>query len=269
MRTHAIELPGKAGLIHVVDEGPATTAAVYLSHSILSSQRMWDEQARHLAERGWRVVRADIRGHGDSVAYTPAATMDDLVSDTIAVLDALALETVHYVGLSLGGMIGFGLGIQHASRFVSLCLCDARADAPDNVAQPWNERIAQAEQAGSCGPLALPTMQRWFGQAFMAGHPAIIAKLADIAAGTSVPGFVGAARAIQALDYLPRVSAIQTPALLIVGEQDGVLPETNRLLQDAMPNARLEIIPDAGHLPNINHPASFNALLDQHLNEWR
>ncbi len=264
---HSIALPRNAGTLHVRDTGPVDAPVVYLSHSILSSHGMWAIQERHLAAHGWRVLNADIRGHGDSLAHTVVQNMDDLVEDVIATLDALDIATVHYVGLSLGGMIGFGLGIEHPGRLDSLCLCDARADAPEAVARPWDERIQMAATAGSCSVLVMATMERWFGKAFMDAHPAIIRQLAAIAAQTSLPGFIGAARAIQSLNYLPRVSAMTTRTTLIVGEQDGALPQTNQELASMISGAQLEIIPDAGHLPNINHPIWFNRLLNQHLSQ--
>jgi 3-oxoadipate enol-lactonase len=79
-----------------------------------------------------------------------------------------------------------------------------------------------------------------------------------------VEGFVGCARAIQRLDYLPRVSQIQAPTTLIVGANDGPLPQAMADLQKLIPGSVLEVIADAGHLPNIDQPAAFEAALLRH-----
>lgn len=246
-------------------QGSPKDPAVLMTHSILSSAAMWDDQAALLAGQGWYVVRVDATGHGDSPAPTAeAVTMDGLAADTVAVLDALDIARAHYVGLSLGAMSGFGLGIRHGARLLSLVLCDGRADAPPVVAAPWDERIAVVEQQETCAPLAAPTIERWFGKTFTAANTEIAERFEAIAAGTSVKGFVGCARAIQGLNYLAGVAGIAAPVTLVVGSNDGVLPEAMRELQQLINGSVLETISNAGHLPNVDQPAAFNAALLRH-----
>ena len=254
---------GAAGDIALYLQGPADGPPVLMTHSILSSSMMWEAQAQLLAERGMRVIRADTRGHGLSQANAAPYTMQDLVDDSVAVLDGLHIARAHYVGLSLGGMSGFGLGCLHPDRLLSLCLCDARADMTPVMAAPWDERITLAQAAG-CQALASATAERWFGRAFLDAHPAIAQQFQQAIGGTSVAGFEGCARAIQGLDYLPQVGSIQTPITLIVGANDGPLPQAMQGLKDLIPGAVLETIADAGHLPNIDQPAAFNAALLRH-----
>ena len=259
---------GPAGPLAVRVRGDPSKPAVVMAHSILSSSMMWDMQAAVLAARGYRVVCVDTRGHGDS-ACDPArdserCTMDDLGADTLAVMDTLGIERAHYVGLSLGGMIGFGLGIRHPQRLLSLLLCDARADAPSTVAAPWNERIALAVEARSCAALAAPTIERWFGKPFVDANPAVAERFQRVASATAVSGFVSCAQAIQGLDYLDAVDRIRTPTTLIVGSNDGVLPQAMQDLHGRIGGSVLEPIDGAGHLPNIDQPAAFNAAMLRH-----
>jgi 3-oxoadipate enol-lactonase len=258
-----LRVPGPAGELCVHVQGDASAPAVLMAHSIASSSMMWQAQAELLAATGWRVIRADTRGHGGSQAGAGPYTMDDLAADGIAVLDALKVERAHYIGLSLGGMSGFGLGIHHAERLLSLCLCDARADMTPAFAAPWDERIAQA-RAGGCGAVAASTTERWFGKAFLDARPDIARVFQQTVADTSVEGFVGCARAIQQLDYLPQVNRIAVPTTLVVGANDGPLPQAMQALQQLIAGAVLEIIPGAGHLPNIDQPRAFNAALMRH-----
>ena len=258
------------GEVAVRLQGNPKNPAIVMTHSILSSAAMWDEQAALLAGQGWYVLRVDTTGHGDSPAPTAeVVTMDGLAADTVAVLDALDIARAHYVGLSLGAMSGFGLGIRHGARLLSLVLCDGRADAPPTVAAPWNERIALAEQHGTCAQLAAPTIERWFGKEFAMANPEIAERFEAIAASTSVKGFVGCARAIQGLDYLAGVAGIATPTTLIVGSNDGVLPDAMRDLQQRISGSVLETIPDAGHLPNVDQPAAFDTALLRHFERVR
>jgi 3-oxoadipate enol-lactonase len=257
-------IPGPGGDIAVYVQGDAAAPVVFMTHSILSSSMMWDEQANIMAENGWRVVRADTRGHGASDSPKAPYAMAELVADTVAVLDALNIDRAHYVGLSLGGMSGLGLGIHHADRLLSLCICDARADAPPAVAAPWDERIAIAAAQG-CGALAAATVERWFGKTFTEAKPAVAQRFIATATANPAEGFIGCARAIQGLNYLADIGRITTPTTLVVGGNDGVLPQVMRELQALIPHAVLAEIPDAGHLPNIDQPEAFNTVLWRHL----
>jgi 3-oxoadipate enol-lactonase len=259
-------IPGPGGNIAVYEQGDQAAPVVFMTHSILSASMMWEAQAELLAQEGWRVVRADTRGHGASHAPKAPYTMQDLGDDTIAVLNALKIERAHYVGLSLGGMSGLGLGIAHANRLLSLCICDARADAPPAVAAPWDERITIAAAQG-CGALAAATVERWFGKAFLEANPLVAQRFNATATANSAEGFIGCARAIQGLNYLADVGRISTPTTLVVGGNDGVLPQVMRELQALIPNAVLAEIPNAGHLPNIDQPEAFNTALLRHL-KW-
>ncbi len=248
-------------------QGPLGGPVVVMTHSILSSRMMWQAQAALLAARGLRVLRIDTRGHGQSLSSVDDCGMDDLGADTLAVMDALGITQAHYVGLSLGGMSGLGLGSQHGRRWLSLVICDARADAPPAVAAPWDERIALARAQGSCAGLAEATVQRWFGQRFVDAHPEVAQRFAAQAAATQVDGFVACARAIQSLDYLDVVDLINVPTTLVVGRNDGVLPAAMQDLAQRIEGSTLVTIDDAGHLPNIDQPAAFDRALLHHFDQ--
>lgn len=258
-----LRLPGAAGEIAVCVQGPTDGPAVLMTHSLLSSSMMWEAQAALLAAAGWRVIRADTRGHGDSAAPAAPYTMRDLVADSISVLDALKIDRAHYVGLSLGGMSGIGLGIHHADRLLSLCICDARADMPPAFSAQWDERIAIAQKQG-CAALADPTLERWFGKPFLDAHPVIAQKFRAAASATNVEGFIGCARAIQGLDYLDEVGRIGMLTTLVVGANDGPLPQAMQALHGLIKGSVIEVVPQAGHLPNIDQPTIFNAVLMRH-----
>jgi 3-oxoadipate enol-lactonase len=130
-------------------------------------------------------------------------------------------------------------------------------------AAPWDERIELA-QAQGCQALAQSTTERWFGAAFLESHPAIASQFMSTIGHTSVAGFVGCARAIQSLDYLTQAPQISVPTTLIVGANDGPLPATMQDLQTRITGAVLEVIPGAGHLPNIDQPEAFNSALLRH-----
>lgn len=258
-----IRVPCGTGELLAHVSGNSAWPAVILTHSILASSMMWERQVALLNSKGYRSVAIDTRGHGGSSAPTAPYTMDDLAADSIAVMNALQIEKAHYVGLSLGGMSGFGLGLHYPDRLLSMVLCDARADAPAPFAALWDERIAAAQQNG-CESLAHSTAVRWFGQDFLDANPEVARRFVQTISATSVEGFVGCARAIQGLNYLHEVDKLTMPVTLIVGSKDKPLPEAMADLQKRIPGASIEVISDAGHLPNIDQPDAFEAAVLRH-----
>lgn len=111
-------------LLSVVDEGPLDGVPVLLSHSIMTNLNMWSAQRLNLLENDYRVIRYDSRGHGQSTTGSADYSMDLLAKDVIKVLDALRIEKCHFVGLSLGGIIGFALLRDHPDRLLSAVICD-------------------------------------------------------------------------------------------------------------------------------------------------
>lgn len=248
--------------VHIA--GPSDAPAIVLGHSILASTRMWRAQLEMLLQLGLRVVSIDTRGHGASDAPSQTCTVDDLVADNIRVLDELEIASAHVMGVSLGGMVALGLGILHPDRVVSLIVCDARADAPPAFAAPWEDRIATAQEHGTTA-LAESTAERWFGQDFLRREPAIASEVKEMIGATSVAGFVACARALQGLDYLGRVGRITAPTQWVVGANDGPLPDAMRQLRALVPGSAFDVIEGAGHLPNIDQPAAFNAVVKRRL----
>jgi 3-oxoadipate enol-lactonase len=254
---------GPANLLSFRGGGTSSRNVVLFNHSILTSSAIWHRQARMLVDAGWQVICLDSRGHGDSSSNEPPYTMDDLVRDNIAVLDALGIERVHYVGVSQGGMTGFGLGIQHADRLASLCICSARADAPAPFAAAWDDRIALVRAKG-IDALAAPTAERWFGKDFLAAEPVVASELLKCIRRTSADGFTGCAQAIQKLDYLSRVQEICVPITLVIGSRDEALLPPMRSIATILREATYVEIDGAGHLPQIDRAADFDAVLRRH-----
>src|SRR5436853_3074721 len=112
------------GQIYYDLTGPENGQVVCFTHSLASDGGMWAEQLPPLLAAGYRVLRLDMRGHGGSDTVQGPYTMSALAGDVAAAIDALGLDRVHFVGLSIGGMIGQGFAIEHGARLKSLMLCD-------------------------------------------------------------------------------------------------------------------------------------------------
>jgi 3-oxoadipate enol-lactonase len=257
-------IPGPAGPLSIRLGGPGIGPAVLLNHSILTSSAIWRRQASLLASQGFRVICLDMRGHGMSPASKGPYAMDDLVADNITVLDALGIDRVHYVGVSQGGMTGFGLGLHYSDRLASLCIIAARADAPATFAAGWDDRIALARSKG-IDALAAPTAERWSSKAFLDEHPDLAENLLACIRQTSLDGFVGCAQAIQGLNYLDQLDRIETPTTLLIGTRDETLLQPMRDLAPLIAGAEFQTIEGAGHLPQLDQPERLERLLLSHL----
>lgn len=154
--------------VHHVLDGPADGPAVVLSNSVGSNLHMWEPQVKPLVDNGYRVIRYDSRGHGESPVPTGPYGVEDLGGDVLALLDRLGVESAHFVGLSIGGMTGIWLGVQAPERIRSLVLCCTSAQ-PGNT-QMWLDRVNQVRTEGMAG-IAEGSLHRWFTQDWIDANP--------------------------------------------------------------------------------------------------
>jgi 3-oxoadipate enol-lactonase len=233
---------------------------VVLSHSLACSGRMWGEQVAALKAR-YRVLRFDTRGHGASDAPAGAYTLDQMAEDLHGLLAAAGVEHAHFVGLSMGGMIGMTYALAHPGAFRSLVLCDTTSRIPAEAQPVWAERIATVQQKGM-EPLVEPTLKRWFTEPFLAQRGPVIDRVAHMIRSTAPLGYAGCCEAIARLDLTDRLHTIAGPVQVIVGEQDvGTPVAMSRVIHSAIPGSELVILPQASHLSNLEQPAAFNAAL--------
>ncbi len=240
--------------------GKMDGATVALSHSLGSSSSMWEPQLS-LLESEFRVLRIDTRGHGDSAVPAGPYSMDMLVDDAIGLLDALHIEQFHWVGLSMGGMIGQGLALRAPERLHSLALCNTMAVVPNEAKETWKQRIKAGEQFGTA-KLVDFAMERWFTEHYRNQNNEIYQMIRNQFLDTSITGYVGCCHAIFNLNYLNQLETIKVPTHIIAGELDLATPVSESVkMKERIPNSTMEVIPGATHLSNIETAEIFNASL--------
>lgn len=237
---------------------------IMLAHALGVDHRLWDDLAARLAAR-YRVLRYDARGHGRTSAPHGAYTLFQLADDVAGLLDALSVAQVHFVGLSMGGMVGQILGVRHPERLLSLTLCDTVCHTPLSAHAMWDERIGQVEAHGMSG-IVEPTVQRWLTTPFREAHPDVVERIRNLLRATPPHGYVGACLAIKALDTRAGLARITCPTLVLTGDQDAGAPvEVAREIASRIPNARLKVMPHAAHLAPIEQDDAFLTDLDEFL----
>jgi 3-oxoadipate enol-lactonase len=243
-------------------EGPWVT----MSHSLACNLHMWDEEARRLSRR-YKVLRYDTRGHGGSGAPAAAYTLDLLAGDLHALLQALGVKSTHFVGLSMGGMIGQTYALKHPGVFSSLVLCDTTSRYPAEAAGLWADRIKTVESKGM-EPLVVPTLERWFTEPFRKARPEVVEQVAAMIRTTPAAGYVGCSHAIPKINVTARLGEIRCPALVIVGKDDPGTPVAMaEEIHRALPGSKLVVIPSAAHLSNLEQPEAFNQALGEFLDK--
>jgi 3-oxoadipate enol-lactonase len=238
------------------DQGPW----LLLSHSLGCDMSMWDAQISELSSK-YRVLRYDTRGHGKSETTSGAYSLDELAEDAHALLDALGINQVIWIGFSMGGMIGQTFALKYPKRLLGLVLADTTSQHDATPQSVWDERIRVAKELG-IEPLVAPAIGRWFTQEFRQTHPEDIARIAKQISNTSMEGWCGCCAAISAIHTTENLHEISQPTLVIVGEHDIGTPLAAALtLQRRLPNSNLVVITESAHMTCIEQPAQFNRAL--------
>ena len=226
------------------------------SHSLACTVRMWDPQIAAFKDR-YRILAYDMRGHGQSAAPAAPYTLEMLADDVLALMKELRIQRAHYVGLSIGGMIGQHLALKDPGRFERMVLADTGHTQTPETLKQWEERIRIA-QAQGMKPLVAGTMERWFTPAFRETPQA--KKIAELIANTPVAGYVGCGQAIMKLNTTARLKEIKLAVLAITGEADAAAAGT-RYLGEHIPGAKFVNIAQAAHIANLEQAEKFNQAL--------
>lgn len=248
--------------LHVREDGTPDGAPVVFANSLGTDLRLWDHVLPLLPE-GLRIIRYDKRGHGLSDCPRGPYSMGALVRDAEAVLDALKVRNCLFVGLSIGGMIAQGLAVKRMDQVRAMVLSNTAA----KIGQPdmWQDRI-NAVQKDGIEALADGVMERWFSapfretREFHAWRNMLIRQPAE--------GYAGCSAAIAGTDFYTPTSGLRLPTLGIAGSEDGSTPpDLVRETVDLIPGARFELIRRAGHLPCVEQPQEYAAILSEFIKE--
>lgn len=234
--------------------------AVVFANSLGTDLRIWDAVLPLLPDV--RAIRYDNRGHGLS-DLGGVVDIDGLAQDAVALIEALALPRVMFVGLSIGGLIAQRVAALRPDLVQAMVLSNTatRIGTPEG----WSARIAAVE-SGGIGSIADAVMERWFAPEFRAS--AQVRPLRAMLTRTPVAGYTAACAAIAAADLTVQTAALRLPTLVIAGDCDGATtPDLVRATAELIPGAVFHIIPGAGHLPPVETPEAFAALLTPFLKE--
>lgn len=248
--------------MHYRDEGDPNGAPVVFSNSLATTLHLWDPILPHLPN-GLRIIRYDMRGHGDTDVPPAPYSMGTLVKDVEALLDHLKIKDALIVGLSIGGMVAQGLAIKRLDLVRAMVLSNTAAKIGTQTM--WEDRFETARAKGVAA-LSDATMARWFSRDFQSNPE--IAKWKAMFEATETEGYIGCGSAVMGTDFYTPTSGLRLPTLGIAGSEDGATPpDLVRETIALIPGARMELLRRTGHLPCAEKPETYAALLTAFLEE--
>lgn len=262
MNSDTLDLGSHHLAYHVA--GREDAPVVFLGHCFGADHHFWDAQLPILAD--YRTVRIDTRGHGASTTPPGPYTLDQLGDDVLALCDALGIKRMHYIGASMGGMVGQNIALRYSSRILSLGLITTTCAYTEAGRAVWRRWVETVRVKGR-EVLTEELLARWFtAQAVHSGADCVAYMRASYQAMSS-DAFTHIAEAIITdLDYGDQLARIAVPALVVASPTDpGVPRETSEHMAAQIPRAELGWLSPAMHLATLEHPSRFNAILSRFL----
>jgi 3-oxoadipate enol-lactonase len=227
---------------------------------------MWEPQLA-LAEHGWRVIAPHLGGAGDAGGGADSASMDDFAGEVVDLLDALHIDDAVVGGLSMGGYVALALFRLAARYFRGLVLADTRtqADTPEGI-EGRKRMLALVREKGAAA-VADEMLPKLLADTTRERHPEIAERTRALILGNSTDAIANAITALMTrTDTTPLLQTIHCPALILVGDRDGITPPPlSEAMHHAIAGSKLVVIEGAGHLTNLEQPVSFNAALARFL----
>ncbi|KFA53333.1 hypothetical protein S40293_06674 [Stachybotrys chartarum IBT 40293] len=273
----SLTLPSSRTLSYALSPSPPQGPLIILSNSLCAPYTAWDHVAAALARHGFRSLRYDQPGHGDSTTPTPTTsnTFDSMAEDVHLLLQHLGIATAHgWIGVSMGAATGIYFAARYPGVVSRLAVCDTISCSPVNAGtpDPFTSRVAAARQAGHMNHITRATMERWFGTDWIAANPNEASRMRGLMLRTSVDGFEAGCAALTGASFDLRplfreVGAGVDDAVCIVGEKDANLPQAMEDMRAQIQagfaaagkprDVKLQVIKDAGHVCFIDGYTQF------------
>jgi pimeloyl-ACP methyl ester carboxylesterase len=248
------------------ETGFAVTASkrtpVVLMHGFPLDRTIWWRQARGLPG-GYSVIAPDLRGFGRSQTRPGPSSIDAYAQDVADLLDHLRVDDAVIGGVSMGGYVALAFARHFPNRVRALVLVATRAGADSDEARFARDELIALVQSSGAEALADGMLGKLLTPETLRDDGRLVRRLRKMIASQPVDAIVGALAAMRdRSDSTAMLARISVPTLVVCGAKDDlVAPSESRALAATIPGARLDLIPDAGHLPNYERPSAFNVVL--------
>ncbi len=248
--------------LHYHEDGEPGGAPVVFANSLGTNLHLWDPIMPLLPE-GLRIIRYDMRGHGQTDVTEPPYSMGAMVRDVEQLMDQLAVKDALFVGLSVGGLVAQGLATKRMDLVRAMVLSNTAAKIGTH--EIWQGRFDMI-RAGGMEAVADATMERWFSKAWHGSDQ--IAPWREMLVATEPDGYIGTGHAIAGTDFYTTTAALTLPTLAIAGAEDGATPpDLMRETQELVKGSQFHLIRRGGHLPCVEQPAEYAEVLTRFMRD--
>jgi 3-oxoadipate enol-lactonase len=235
---------------------------VVFANSLGTNLHLW-EPIMPLLPEGLRIIRYDMRGHGQTDVPKPPYSMGAIVRDVEQLMDHLGVKDALFVGLSVGGLVAQGLATKRMDLVRAMVLSNTAAKI--GTQEIWQSRFDMI-RAGGMEAVADPTMERWFSKAWHGS--AQIVPWREMLLATDPDGYIGTGHAIAGTDFYTTTAALTLPTLAIAGAEDGATPpDLMRETQELVKGSQFHLIRKGGHLPCVEQPQEYAEVLAKFMRE--
>ncbi len=241
---------------------------VLFLHAFPLNRSMWSgELVALLAEERFRLVALDWRGFGESDITSEISTMEQLADDVAGLMDVLGMQDAILCGLSMGGYVAFAFLRKYPQRLKGLILADTRPGADTAEGRANRENVARLALSKGTEAIADLQLPKLISEYTRQHHPEVEAHIRQMINAATPQGIAAASRGMaQRADSTDLLATIAFPTLVIAGEQDVLTPpNVAQEYASNIPNAQFVVIPNAGHLSNLEQPEAFLQALNSFL----
>ncbi len=244
----------EGGQIHYRLDGKQGLPVLVLSNSLGTNLSLWDAQIPALTQH-FQVLRYDSYGHGDSEMKIGAYEIDMLSAAVLKLIDGLGIATIHFCGLSVGGLVGQWLALNAGERLGKAVLCNTSARI--GSVESWNSRI-EAVAAGGVASISDSVLDRWFTPSFRKRQSATVTRIREMLEATSADSYIATCAAIRDADFRNEISRIRVRTLIMSATHDRATPpENGKYMADRILGSKYVEL-DAAHLSNVELPEQFS-----------
>ncbi len=236
--------------------------ALVLIHGHPFDRSMWHKQTAEFGSQ-YRIIAPDLRGYGESETNDDKTTLDEFARDIAALLDDLKVESITLCGLSMGGQIALAFYQLFPQKTLALILADTFAQLDDEERRQARYSTAERLLREGMDKYADEVLPKMIAAETIIKQPKVAAHVLSMMRGTSPKGAAAALRGrAERPDYTPLLPQISVPTLIVVGSRDEFTPVSDaEFMWQRIPDSKLAVIEEAGHMPNLEKPVEFNRIV--------